>query len=129
MPRLTVIEAGRLGDGTGAEPIEAARMGVEGEPARGVGPASQLKVPDGDVDRIDFSEYTVMPGLLDGHVHLNFSALPTALPDILSEDNPRVLLRAVHNAQLALRVGVTTVRDCGGRDLMALRIRVAIAAG
>ena len=31
MPRLTVIEAGRLVDGTGAEPIEAARMVVEGE--------------------------------------------------------------------------------------------------
>jgi imidazolonepropionase-like amidohydrolase len=88
-----------------------------------------VQVPGGDVDRIDFSEYTVMPGLLDGHVHLNFSALPTALPDILREDNPRILLRAVHNAQLALRVGVTTVRDCGGRDLMPLRLRDAIAAG
>jgi imidazolonepropionase-like amidohydrolase len=88
-----------------------------------------VSVPGGDIERIDFSEYTIMPGLLDGHVHLNFSALPTALPDILSEDNPRILLRAVHNAQLALRVGVTTVRDCGGRDLMPLRLRDAIAAG
>jgi imidazolonepropionase-like amidohydrolase len=129
MPRLTVIEAGRLVDGTGAEPIEAARIVVEGQRIREVGPASQVKVPGGDVDRIDFSEYTVIPGLLDGHVHLNFSALPTALPDILAEDNPRILLRAVHNAQLALRVGVTTVRDCGGRDLMPLRLRDAIAAG
>jgi imidazolonepropionase-like amidohydrolase len=129
MPKLTVIEAGRLVDGTGVEPIEAARIVVEGERIREIGPASQVSVPGGDVERIDFSEYTIMPGLLDGHVHLNFSALPTALPDILSEDNPRILLRAVHNAQLALRVGVTTVRDCGGRDLMPLRLRDAIAAG
>src|SRR3954452_17516004 len=106
MPRLTVIEAGRLVDGTGEELIEAARMVVEGERIREVGPASQVKVPGGDVDRLDFSAYTVLPGLLDGHVHLNFSALPTTLPDILTEDNPRILLRAVHNAQLALRVGV-----------------------
>ena len=129
MPRLTVIEAGRLVDGTGAEPIESARMIVEGQRIREVGPASQVSVPSGDVDKIDFSAYTLMPGLLDGHVHLVFSALPTALPDILGEDNPRILLRAVHNAQLALRVGVTTVRDCGGRDLMPLRLRDAIAAG
>jgi len=129
MPRLTVIEAGRLVDGTGAEPLEAARMIVEGERIREVGPASQVRMPDGDAERIDFSELTVMPGLLDGHVHLVFSALPTALPDILGEDNPRILLRAVHNAQLALRVGVTTVRDCGGRDLMPLKLRDAIAAG
>jgi imidazolonepropionase-like amidohydrolase len=129
MPRLTVIEAGRLVDGTGAEPIESARMIVEGQRIREVGPASQVSVPSGDVAKIDFSEYTIMPGLLDGHVHLVFSALPTALPDILGEDNPRILLRAVHNAQLALRVGVTTVRDCGGRDLMPLKLRDAIAAG
>ena len=129
MPRLTVIEAGRLVDGTGAEPIESARMVIEGERIREVGPASQVNVPSGDVDRIDFSEFTLMPGLLDGHVHLVFSALPTALPDILGEDNPRILLRAVHNAQLALRVGVTTVRDCGGRDLMPLKLRDAISAG
>ena len=129
MPRLTVIEAGRLVDGTGAEPIEAARMILEGERIREVGPAGRVGVPSGEVERIDFSEYTIMPGLLDGHVHLVFSARPTALPDILSEDNPRILLRAVHNAQLALRVGVTTVRDCGGRDLMPLKLRDAIAAG
>ncbi len=129
MPRLTVIEAGRLVHGTGAEPVESARMIVEGERIREVGPASQVSVPGGDVDRVDFSEYTIVPGLLDGHVHLVFSALATALPDILGEDNPRILLRAVHNAQLALRVGVTTVRDCGGRDLMPLKLRDAIAAG
>jgi imidazolonepropionase-like amidohydrolase len=129
MPKLTVIEAGRLVDGTGADPVDAARIVVEGERIREIGPASQVSVPGGDVERIDFSGYTIMPGLLDGHVHLNFSALPSALPDILGEDNPRILLRAVHNAQLALRVGVTTVRDCGGRDLMPLRLRDAIAAG
>src|SRR6266700_1620547 len=83
MPRLTVIEAGRLVDGTGVEPIESARIVVEGERIREIGPASQVKVPEGDVDRIDFSAYTIVPGLLDGHVHLNFSALASALPDIL----------------------------------------------
>ena len=129
MPRLTVIEAGRLVDGTGVEPIESARIVVEGERIREIGPASQVSVPGGDAERIDFSEYTIVPGLLDGHVHLVFSALPTALPDILGEDNPRILLRAVHNAQLALRVGVTTVRDCGGRAYMPLKLRDAIAAG
>src|SRR4051812_17728542 len=74
MPRLTVIEAGRLVDGTGAEPIESARMIVEDGRIREVGPASQVKMPEGDVEKIDASGQTVMPGLLDGHVHLNFSA-------------------------------------------------------
>jgi imidazolonepropionase-like amidohydrolase len=129
MPRLTVIEAGRLVDGTGAEPIDSARMVIEDGRIREVGSASQVKMPAGDVEKIDFSGNTLTPGLLDGHVHLNFSALPSTLPDILAEDNPRVLLRAVHNSQLALRVGVTSMRDCGGRDLMPLKLRDAINAG
>lgn len=129
MPRLTVIEAGRLVDGTGAEPIEAARIVIEGERVREVGPASQVRLPGGEIDHIDFSELTVVPGLIDGHVHLVFSARASALSDILTENNPRILLRAVHNAQLALRAGVTTVRDCGGRGHMTLELRDAIAAG
>lgn len=129
MPKLMVIEAGRLMDGTGAEPIDGARMIVENGRIREVGPASQVRRPSGEFEQLDFSGNTIVPGLLDGHVHLVFSALPTTLPDILSDDNPRILLRAVHNAQLALRVGVTTVRDCGGRAHMTLKLRDAIADG
>src|SRR4051794_2265747 len=113
MTGLTVIEAGRLIDGTGAEPIDSARIIVEDGRIREVGAASRVSAPKGDAERVDLSNLTVMPGLLDGHVHLVFSALSTALPDILTESNRRILLRAVHNAQLALRVGVTTVRDLG----------------
>jgi imidazolonepropionase-like amidohydrolase len=129
MTGLTLIEAGRLIDGTGAEPIESARIIVEDGRVREVGPASRVKAPQGEAERIDFTGLTVMPGLLDGHVHLVFSALSTALPDILSESNRRILLRAVHNAQLALRVGVTTVRDLGGRAGVTMELRDAIAAG
>lgn len=124
-----LIEAGRLVDGTGSTPIESARMIVEAGQIREVGPASQVKAPKGDAERLDFSEFTLMPGLLDGHVHLVFSALSSALNDIITENNRRILLRAVHNAQLALSVGVTTVRDCGGRDGVTMELRDAIAAG
>jgi len=129
MARLMLIEAGRLVDGTGARPIEAARMIVEDGQIREVGPASQVRAPNGDAERLDFSDFTVMPGLLDGHVHLVFSALATALNDIITENNQRIMLRAAHNAQLALSVGVTTVRDCGGRAGVTLALRDAIAQG
>src|SRR5436190_307311 len=102
MARLMLVEAGRLIDGTGARPIESARMIVEDGLIREVGPASQVRTPNGDAERLDFSDYTVMPGLLDGHVHLVFSAASTALNDIIAENNQRIMLRAVHNAQLAL---------------------------
>ena len=129
MTRLTVVEAGRLIDGTGTEPIDSARIVIEDERIREIGPASQVSALSGDAERVDLSDLTIMPGLLDGHVHLVFSAESTALQDILTESNRRILLRAVHNAQLALRVGVTTVRDLGGRAGITMELRDAIAAG
>ncbi|MCC6179196.1 MAG: amidohydrolase family protein [Chloroflexi bacterium] len=126
----SVIRAGRLVDGTGAQPIESATVVVEDGRIREVGPSSQVRTPQsGDVEEIDCSGYTVLPGLIDCHVHLVFSARSSALADILGESNRRILLRAVHNAQLALRAGVTTVRDCGGRAGVTLELRDAIAAG
>ena len=76
MPRLTVIEAGRLMDGTGAEPIDSARIVVEGGRIREVGPASRVKVPQGDVERSTSPRTPSCPGLLDGHVHLSSARSP-----------------------------------------------------
>ncbi|MDP8921778.1 MAG: amidohydrolase family protein [Chloroflexota bacterium] len=127
---LQVIRVGRLIDGTGAAPIERAAIVVEDGRIREAGPASQVREPQGnEVQQIDCSDYTVLPGLIDCHVHLVFSAQASALQDILSEGNRRILLRAVHNAQLALRTGVTTVRDCGGRAGLTFELRDAIDAG
>ncbi len=127
---LQVIRVGRLIDGTGAAPIERAAIVVEDGRIREAGPASQVREPQGnEVQQIDCSDYTVLPGLIDCHVHLVFSAQASALQDILSEGNRRILLRAVHNAQLALRTGVTTVRDCGGRAGVTFELRDAIDAG
>ncbi|MBA2448161.1 MAG: amidohydrolase family protein [Chloroflexi bacterium] len=127
---VSVIRAGRLVDGTGAAPIEAATIVVEDGRIREVGgEGGEPSTGGGDAERIDYSDCTVLPGLIDCHVHLVFSARPTALQDILTEDNRRLLLRAVHNAQLALRSGVTTVRDCGGRAGVIFALRDAIEAG
>ena len=127
---LTVIRAGRLIDGTGRPAIDSASIVVEDglirevtEQGRGDGHR------DDDVQRIDCSENTVLPGLIDSHVHLVFSGRSTALEDILAEDDRRLLIRAVHNAQLALRTGVTTVRDCGGRAGVPFALRAAIEEG
>jgi imidazolonepropionase-like amidohydrolase len=58
-----------------------------------------------------------------------FSASARPLDDLLVEDDRTLLLRAVHNAQTALRAGVTTVKDLGARGGVTLVLREAIAAG
>ncbi len=126
---LTLIRAGRLIDGAGAPPAEAATIVVEDGVIREVATEGRHPDPRGDTQVVDCSDLTVLPGLIDCHVHLVFSAQPTALADILRDSNRRIMLRAVHNAQLALRTGVTTVRDCGGRAGVTFSLRNAIEAG
>ncbi|MCX6621994.1 MAG: amidohydrolase family protein, partial [Acidobacteria bacterium] len=102
---------------------------------RAAGPADQVRVPPG-IPSLDASGLTVMPGLIDGHVHL---AWDKTLYSSLSVQeyqarvrmrNPeRELVRAAHHAQLALAAGVTTVRDCGADDFLVLALRDAVRSG
>lgn len=126
---LTVIRAGRLIDGVANTPADDATVVVENGLIREVAVDGRGVALTGDADEVDASGYTLLPGLIDCHVHLVFSAAETALQDILGEDDQRLLVRAVHNAQIALRAGVTTVRDCGGRGAVTLALRDGIAAG
>jgi len=80
------------------------------------------------VQLLDCSDKTVIPGLIDAHVHLTFSAGETRQV-LAREGNERLAIRALGNAQQALRAGVTTMRDCGGRGLVTLCVRDAIDSG
>ena len=124
----TVVLADRLFDGTGAEPIEPAVLVVEDGRVVGVGRQGEVAEPPG-AERVEYPGCTLVPGLIDGHVHLVFSASGTPLADLLVDNDLALLARAVHNAQTALRAGVTTVKDLGGRGGVALALRNAIARG
>jgi imidazolonepropionase-like amidohydrolase len=123
---MQVVRAGRVIDGTGAPPqLDQAIYLSDGTISK-VGPGSQI--PEGS-DVIDLSHSTVLPGLFDLHVHLVFSRSNDALRDVLGEDDSTLLFRSVDAAREALRVGVTTVRDLGGRGGVTFRLRDAIGRG
>jgi imidazolonepropionase-like amidohydrolase len=70
--------------------------------------------PRGDI--IDFSDVsgaTILPGLIDAHVHL---AISGADQSEKQDPAPLVALRMVHNGLVNLRAGITTVRDLGTKD-------------
>src|SRR4051794_309977 len=123
---LLVVKAGTLIDGTGA----AARRGVQVYVRDGrivdVGPNGD--VPS-DASVLDFSGQAVVPGLIDCHVHLAFSAGANPLADVLAEDDGTLLLHAAANARIALAAGVTTVRDLGDRNGVARVLRDAVNRG
>ena len=70
-----------------------------------------------------------MPGLTDCHVHLCMppSADPKAAMDKLSDAG--ITMLALKNAQDTLRGGVTSVRDCGGKDYLEFSVRDSIKRG
>jgi imidazolonepropionase-like amidohydrolase len=74
-----------------------------------------------------FPGATLMPGLIDAHVHLTLCGCCTPRQTMMRETNEMLLLRAAENARQALRAGITTLRDCGDRDEVTFHLREAIS--
>lgn len=71
--------------------------------------------------KMDAAGAYVCPGLIDGHVHLFLNAGPSPRSAFLSSDDEALMRTAEANAALALRSGITTVRDCGGPAHLVFR--------
>jgi imidazolonepropionase-like amidohydrolase len=123
---LVIVKAGTLIDGTGAAPQRGVQITIRDGRVVDVGPSGD--VPS-DAQVLDYSGQAVVPGLIDCHVHLAFSAGDDPLADLLVEDDRALLLHAAANARAALAAGVTTVRDLGDRNRVAGSLRDAITAG
>src|SRR5262249_4216332 len=120
-----LLTADRLFDGTGTAALVRPTLRLtEGRIApveRGLLPPSAC-----GGDRFDFPGCTILPGLIDTHVHLVFSALATneaVIEQVGRESDDELLRRALANARAALHAGLTTVRDCGGRGRVVQQVR------
>jgi imidazolonepropionase-like amidohydrolase len=121
--------ADRVFDGTTLLPRGALR--VAGDFIAAVGDAA-LAAGQVAAERHDFPGCTILPGLIDTHVHLVFSALDTheaIVEQVVGETNEQLLARALTNARAALHSGVTTVRDCGGKGRLTQQVRDRIRGG
>jgi imidazolonepropionase-like amidohydrolase len=77
---------------------------------------------------IDLGDVTLLPGLIDAHVHLIGGEEQTPYED-LTQTGARAAIEGVANARKTLATGFTTVRDLGSRDFADVALRDAIAAG
>jgi imidazolonepropionase-like amidohydrolase len=107
------IKAGQLIDGTSPGSIKNAVILIEDEKITAVGPASTLAIPE-DAQVIDASTRTVMPGMIDAHVHVMMTS--ASLEQSLFTPKAVRYFQAAENLQRTLRAGFTTVRDAGGAD-------------
>src|SRR5712692_10900443 len=110
-----LIKAGRVYDGVADRAVEHAYVVVDGDTITAVGSQAELEGSAGRFAQVlDLgTEVTVLPGLLNIHTHMSFSAGDSVFDDHQRESYETKLIRAVTNVQAALRTGVTTLRDCG----------------
>jgi imidazolonepropionase-like amidohydrolase len=130
MQRLLLAD--RVIDGTGAPPLEGAAVRIDGERIVAVEREyDRAASADGDLEVVDLGGSTLLPGLIDSHVHLTAGHSPWEYRRYLREkdDVTLLLLRAVEAARGALVAGITTLRDCGGRNDVLIPLRDAIDAG
>jgi len=121
-----VIKGGTLIDGTGAEPLENATVVVEGSKITGVGRAEDVEIPE-KARVVDATGKTVMPGLIDSHLHLMGMKTDNFVVEMLVVPEGVKLIRASIDARRLLEAGFTTIKDCGGMN--AVHIKRAIAEG
>ncbi len=93
------------------------------------GAAAGLPVRYAALPRTDYPDSTIMPGLIDSHVHLGFDGGPDPVGRMRRESDGEQLVLMLRSARELLGVGVTTARDLGGRGYLSLVVREAIAAG
>jgi imidazolonepropionase-like amidohydrolase len=127
-PDRLVLRAPRLLDGTGAGPVPDAALLLDGGRIAYAGPAAGL--PDGSdrIEAVDFPRATLLPGLVDAHVHLVASGGPDLAADVPRTEAER-MLAAVVNARRQLEAGVTLVRDLGSPGAEAVLVGRAVESG
>jgi len=116
--------AARVFDGTSEGVIEDGAVVVEDGRIASVGPARGLPP-----NTVDLGDATLMPGLVDAHVHLVWDASAEPHEVVERESHALTVLRCAKNAGLHLRAGVTTVRDVGSADGLAVEIGRAVELG
>lgn len=84
--------------------------------------------PGADDKLVDLKTKTVMPGLMDMHVHLESQTKRNAQAERLTKEPQDVAFEAVNYANITLMAGFTTVRDLGG-SRVNISLRNAINSG
>ena len=126
--RAVVIRNVSLIDGTGAAPVPGSALISDGKRITWIGPEAQL--PEGAAGKaIDGGGGTIMPGMINCHVHLANDGSPDLFGQAKRDSATIAALRGYKNLQLTLKSGVTSVRDCGAASGIAIDLARAVEEG
>jgi imidazolonepropionase-like amidohydrolase len=101
---------------------------IDGDRIAEVGPGNPPALGE-SVVRKDLTSKSILPGLIDCHVHLRSDGLADPRAQQAADTDAIALLRSARNARRSLECGVTTIRDCGSRGGIDFALRAASQQG
>ena len=125
----TLITGGRLLTCVDETVIERGAVLIEGEHIAWAGRIEDLPVHARESTVIDAAGLTIMPGLVDPHMHISFGEARTEEELQIYSPMGHRAIRAAADAEKVLLAGVTSATDPGGPRGIALAVRDAIDAG
>jgi imidazolonepropionase-like amidohydrolase len=121
-----VIKAGKLIDVISGKVLTNQIILIDGDTIAAVG--AKIEIP-ANAEVFDFSNYTILPGLIDCHTHLTAEPSGDYYADIFRTTSIDVAVKAHVYTKRTLQAGFTTCRDVGAGDLIDVSLRNAINAG
>lgn len=124
--QMTYLHCGTLLDCTDEKAQKEMTIIVDGDRIKSV-EAGYLR-PAAGAELIDLKDKTVMPGLMDMHVHIEGESSPKRYEERFRQNKADVALKATQYCERTLMAGFTLVRDLGGSGVN-VSLRNAINAG
>lgn len=121
----TLYRGGLVFDGLGA-PKDGLGVLVEDGRIAAVEPVANFAGHAGEV--VDTAGATLMPGLMDCHVHILYGAEGNPGDAAEKLTASALTLKGMENARRTLEGGIVAIRDCGGKDYIDLDVRDALNA-
>ncbi len=125
---LIAIAGARLIDGAGRDPVANALVLVDAGRIVYAGKAEGRAVPKG-ARVIDGSAATVMPGLMDVHVHISLSAPADIVREVIARPVGEAAFEVAHNLAATVARGVTTIRTVSDLAHLDIAARNAVRSG
>lgn len=130
MSAIQIFKNARIIDGSGKEPVENGCIIIDGPKIIHAGEDDSrmaAKYPRADV--IDLKGMTLMPGLIDAHVHLSLHGSPSYFNEMIMETPTLAALKAVKKVNRIIESGFTTIRTMGDKGQLDIAMKTAITEG
>lgn len=128
--RKIVFKHGRVIDGYQDKPLQDGLVVIDNGTIVYSGKMDEVILEHyQDAQVIDLSGKTIMPGMIDAHVHLTLAGEPSYLHTLIMEDAKLTVIKGIERAKKALNAGFTTIRCLGEKGQIDVYIKKAIEEG